>query len=254
MKRAKVTVIMHYPLGSSNVQGNIGGVGPILEAASSSVDQEQQRQRQQQPFHISSYGYLDEQQNIVRMGVPLRRNKLLRMLAGFLKEDEPGTPAPQTRPNIFARISSNDIKLAIETIPEEHRKAFKKTNILIAEDNPVAQKLLCKQLKRYGFNITCANNGAEAIAAWTKRPVGYFKMALFDHHMPKCDGVEATKTIRRYEKEQNSKKRLPIVALTADIQDSARAICVDAGMDGYLTKPLNEFALLEFVKQYCIDR
>ncbi|KAJ8651879.1 hypothetical protein O0I10_012548 [Lichtheimia ornata] len=254
MKRAKVTVIMHYPLGSSNVQGNIGGVGPILEAASSSMEQEQQRQQQQQPFHISSYGYLDEQQNIVRMGVPLRRNKLLKMLAGFLKEDEPGTPAPKTRPNIFARISSSEIKLAIETIPEEHRKAFKKTNILVAEDNPVAQKLLCKQLKRYGFNITCANNGAEAIAAWTKRPVGYFKMALFDHHMPKCDGVEATKTIRRSEKEQNSKTRLPIVALTADIQDSARAICVNAGMDGYLTKPLNEFALLEFVKQYCIDQ
>ncbi|CDH52356.1 histidine kinase [Lichtheimia corymbifera JMRC:FSU:9682] len=254
MKRAKVTVIMHYPLGTSNVQGNIGGVGPILEAASSSVEQEQQRQRQQQPFHISSYGYLDEQQKIVRMGVPLRRNKLLRMLAGFLKEDVPGTPAPKSRPNIFSRIGSSEIKLAIETIPDEHRKAFKKTNILVAEDNPVAQKLLCKQLKRYGFNITCANNGAEAIAAWTKRPVGYFKMALFDHHMPKCDGVEATKTIRRNEKEQNMKKRLPIVALTADIQDSARAICVNAGMDGYLTKPLNEFALLEFVKQYCIDR
>ncbi|CDS08874.1 hypothetical protein LRAMOSA10235 [Lichtheimia ramosa] len=230
MKRAKVTVIMHYPLGTSNIQGNIGGVGPIIEASSSSTEQEQQ----QQPFHISSYGYLDDQQNIVRMGVPLRRNKLLRMLAGFLKEDEPGstTPVPKSRPNIFGRISSSEIKLAIDTIPEEHRKAFKKINILVAEDNPVAQKLLCKQLKRYGFNITCANNGAEAIAAWTKRPVGYFKMALFDHHMPKCDGVEATKTIRRHEKEQNSKIRLPIVALTADIQDSARAICVNAGMDG----------------------
>ncbi|CDS05990.1 hypothetical protein LRAMOSA08518 [Lichtheimia ramosa] len=251
MKRAKVTVIMHYPLGTSNVQGNIGGVGPIVEAESSSS----QREQQQQPFHISSYGHLDEQQNIVRMGVPLRRNKLLRMLAGFLKEDVSGsTPVPKSRPNIFGRISSSEIKLAIDTIPEEHRKAFKKTNILVAEDNPVAQKLLCKQLKRYGFNLTCANNGAEAIAAWTKRPVGYFRMALFDHHMPKCDGVEATKTIRRHEKEQNSKIRLPIVALTADIQDSARAICVNAGMDGYLTKPLNEFALLEFVKQYCIDR
>ncbi|CDS05978.1 hypothetical protein LRAMOSA08506 [Lichtheimia ramosa] len=251
MKRAKVTVIMHYPLGTSNVQGNIGGVGPIVEAESSSSEREQQ----QQPFHISSYGHLDEQQNIVRMGVPLRRNKLLRMLAGFLKEDEPGsTPVPKSRPNIFGRISSSEIKIAIDTIPEEHRKAFKKTNILVAEDNPVAQKLLCKQLKRYGFNITCANNGTEAIAAWTKRPVGYFKMALFDHHMPKCDGVEATKTIRRHEKEQSSKIRLPIVALTADIQDSARAICVNAGMDGYLTKPLNEFALLELVKQYCIDR
>ncbi|CDS09890.1 hypothetical protein LRAMOSA02567 [Lichtheimia ramosa] len=229
MKRAKVTVIMHYPLGTSNVQGNIGGVGPIVEAESSSAEREQQ----QQPFHISSYGHLDEQQNIVRMGVPLRRNKLLRMLAGFLKEEVSGsTPVPKSRPNIFGRISSSEIKLAIDTIPEEHRKAFNKTNILVAEDNPVAQKLLCKQLKQYGFNITCANNGAKAIAAWTKRRVGYFKMAQFDHHMPKCDGMEATKTIRRHEKEQNSKIRLPIMALTADIQHSARAICMNAGMDG----------------------
>lgn len=64
--------------------------------------------------------------------------------------------------------------------------------------------------------------------------MGYFRIAFFDHHMPKCDGVEATKTIRKMEKEarHGNMKRLPIVALTADIQDSARAICVNAGMDG----------------------
>ena len=140
MKRAKVTVIMHYPLGTTNVQGNIGGVGPILEAASSSVENEQRQQ--QQPFHISSYGYLDEQQNIVRMGVPLRRNKLLRMLASFLNEDKSASPVPKSRPNIFARITSSEIKLAIETIPEEHRKAFKKTNILVAEGRPTASRVV----------------------------------------------------------------------------------------------------------------
>lgn len=52
-------------------------------------------------------------------------------------------------------------------------------------DNPVAQKLLLKQLTRLGFNVECANNGLEAINAWINHPDGYFTMAFFDHHMPK---------------------------------------------------------------------
>lgn len=52
-------------------------------------------------------------------------------------------------------------------------------------DNPVAQKLLLKQLTRLGFHVKCANNGLEAIDAWLNHPSGHFVMAFFDHHMPK---------------------------------------------------------------------
>jgi CheY-like chemotaxis protein len=52
-------------------------------------------------------------------------------------------------------------------------------------DNPVAQKLLLKQLTRLGFQVECANNGLEAVNAWNNQPEGYFIMAFFDHHMPK---------------------------------------------------------------------
>ncbi|KAI7876512.1 hypothetical protein K492DRAFT_210310 [Lichtheimia hyalospora FSU 10163] len=228
MKRAKVTVVMQYPLASGSGKRDIA----LNEPSHWAVEQEQRCQQQEQPFHISSYRHLDVQQGLVRMAVPLRRNKLLKVLAGFLEDQQGESPVKTPRPAIFNRVASSEIKLAIESIPEERRNAFKKMHILIAEDNVVAQKLLYKQLKRYGFNITCANNGAEAIAAWESQPAEYFRIAFFDHHMPKCDGVEATKTIRKMEKQEHGIKRLPIVALTADIQDSARAICVNAGMDG----------------------
>lgn len=52
-------------------------------------------------------------------------------------------------------------------------------------DNPVAQKLLYKQLTRLGFQVECANNGLEAVEAWSKHPPGYFQMGFFDHHMPR---------------------------------------------------------------------
>ena len=52
-------------------------------------------------------------------------------------------------------------------------------------DNPVAQKLLNKQLTRLGLKVVCANDGLEAVEAWTSHPSEYFKMAFFDHHMPK---------------------------------------------------------------------
>lgn len=143
-------------------------------------------------------------------------------------------------------------------------------NLIILKyiDNPVAQKLLLKQLTRLGFYVECANNGLEAVNAWISQPLDFFNMAFFDHHMPKvtktkrketcysryiqCDGVAATKRIREIEKEENRKNRLPIVALTADVQESARQICINAGMDGYLTKPLNQKVLTEALRHYCL--
>lgn len=55
----------------------------------------------------------------------------------------------------------------------------------VTVDNPVAQKLLLKQLTRLGFQVECANNGLEAVNAWANHPQNFFVMAFFDHHMPK---------------------------------------------------------------------
>jgi CheY-like chemotaxis protein len=91
---------------------------------------------------------------------------------------------------------------------------FKGQKILVAEDNSIAQKLIMKQLGKLGFIVEACNNGFECFDTWKARGPGYFSLAWIDHHMPGCDGIEATKKIRAYEKKMNYDKLLPIIALT----------------------------------------
>jgi len=104
--------------------------------------------------------------------------------------------------------------------------------VLVAEDNPVNQRVLLKLLERLGVKADLAVDGAEAIAAALEHP---YDLILMDLQMPDVDGVTATREIR---------SRLPagrqptIVALTGHATTEYRDICLDAGMDGYLTKPL----------------
>ncbi|KAI7858865.1 hypothetical protein BDC45DRAFT_497792 [Circinella umbellata] len=185
---------------------------------------------------------------IVRVTIPLRRMTFLKLLVNSLDQTiaSPKTP----RPVLAARASSEGRKSSREFVSAEERAMYSTQTLLAAEDNPVAQKLLYKQLTRLGFKVICANNGEEAVEAWSRQPESYFKMAFFDHHMPKCDGVEATKRIRKIEESEN-RTRLPIVTLTADIQDSAKEICMNAGFDEYLTKPINHEVLSKILRRYC---
>lgn len=71
------------------------------------------------------------------------------------------------------------------------------------------------------------------------------------HMFYQCDGVEATKRIRKMEAHENRSIKLPIVALTADIQHSAKDLCMNAGMNDYLTKPLNQSVLVTTLRRFC---
>ncbi|RCI05416.1 hypothetical protein CU098_002574, partial [Rhizopus stolonifer] len=164
---------------------------------------------------------------IVKMAKPVRRLKLLSLLDQVL-DPQQNAPTPHLQPPMGNLMS--------DYFKQDELSWYAKKPVLIAEDNMVAQKLLRKQLEKLGFLVESANNGEEAVNLWSQKPPSYFCLGFFDHHMPKCDGVEATKRIRA--QESGTGTRLPIVALTADIQASAKQICVDAGMDGYLTKPL----------------
>ncbi|KAG0092065.1 histidine kinase osmosensor [Podila epicladia] len=125
-------------------------------------------------------------------------------------------------------------------------------------DNIVAQKVLSKQLAMFGLVISCANDGAEALAFFKSHPRGYYTMGFFDHHMPNCDGVQATQQIRALEKEHAAEvkgpvPRLPVVAVSADIQETARKACLNSGMERYVTKPLMQKDLVSMVRQYCVE-
>ncbi len=103
--------------------------------------------------------------------------------------------------------------------------------ILLVEDNLVNQKVAQKMLKRLGHNADIAANGKEAIRALERRP---YQIVFMDIHMPEMDGIEATKIIRE---RLASEERPHIVALTAYNLEYSREMCIQAGMDDYISKP-----------------
>lgn len=116
----------------------------------------------------------------------------------------------------------------------------------------MAQKLIVKQLVRLGFQVETCNNGHECIERWRERGPDYYLLAWIDHHMPGCDGTEATKAIRKMEKEMKVTQPLPIIALTADVQTTAQQNCLDAGMTDYLVKPLMQKDLVSVLRKYAL--
>jgi PAS domain S-box-containing protein len=105
--------------------------------------------------------------------------------------------------------------------------------ILLAEDNLVNQKLAVRLLEKRGHKVTLATNGKEAVTAIEKDT---YDLVLMDLHMPEMDGFEAAAAIRDREREKGT--RLPVIALTAHALQGDRERCLEAGMDGYLSKPI----------------
>ena len=106
--------------------------------------------------------------------------------------------------------------------------------VLLAEDNPVNQKLAMTMLQKRGHVVVVANDGEEALQQLAR---GSFDVVLMDVHMPKMGGFEATAAIRASERQTGA--HLPIIALTALAMSGDREECLKAGMDGYVSKPIN---------------
>jgi len=109
--------------------------------------------------------------------------------------------------------------------------------ILLAEDNEINQMLALALLGKNGHQVTAVENGAEAEAAVRDKD---FDLVLMDIHMPEVDGLEATRRIRALD---GGKLDIPIIALTANAMAEDKQMCLDAGMDDYLAKPINEAEL-----------
>ena len=107
--------------------------------------------------------------------------------------------------------------------------------ILVAEDNETNQIVIRRILSRLGFAHEIANNGLEALELYARNSYG---MLLTDFHMPEMDGFELTAAVREAERAAGGGTRIPIIALTADALPGTEQECLDAGMDGYLRKPI----------------
>ena len=128
---------------------------------------------------------------------------------------------------------------------QERAASLRPLNVLLAEDNPVNQKVLGKILESAGHDVTIVGTGDDALEALGQDG---FDIALMDMNMPGMGGAEAVKL---HHFETLGEPQLPIVALTADATAESRQQASDAGMDGYLTKPIEPEELLNAIEKLC---
>ena len=127
--------------------------------------------------------------------------------------------------------------------PKESAELAEPMHVLVAEDNAINQKLIEKLLSRDGHKVTIVSNGLEAMEALERIEVD---LVLMDVQMPILDGLEATRRIRK--QESGSSRHQRIVAITANAFDGDREKCIAAGMDDYITKPIQSSELRRILK------
>ncbi|MBI3131761.1 MAG: PAS domain S-box protein [Acidobacteria bacterium] len=162
------------------------------------------------------------------LGRPLRRGALHAALATAMELRPPEIPEGVAAPP-----------------PPPAAPTPKRGRLLVAEDNPVNQKVILRTLERLGYRAEVVGNGLEALEALRKGP---YDLVFMDCQMPEMDGFEATAALRRLE--ALSGRHTPIVALTAHAMAGERERCLAAGMDDYATKPLQLEELKRVLREW----
>jgi CheY-like chemotaxis protein len=174
---------------------------------------------------LTSGGGRGDGERCRRMGIrfyahkPVRRRELLSTIQAASGHYPPVVEPPKHAP--AARLSPG-----------------KKMRILVAEDNRVNQVIVTRILQRLGHALVIANNGKEALSLLAQQP---FDLVLMDVQMPEMDGFLATEQIRKMER--STQTHIPIIAMTAHAMKGDRERCLSAGMDGYVSKPINAVEL-----------
>lgn len=162
--------------------------------------------------------------------VPMRQSKLLDCIVNLLREDALET----------ATAARNDQSALEDVATPEPRKL-----ILVVEDNTTNQKVALLQLRELGLSAHAVGNGLEALDAIARTQ---YALILMDCRMPEMDGLQATAAIRK--RESLTGRHTPIVAMTAHAMSSDRLECLAAGMDDYLSKPVNTKKLAEVLERW----
>jgi len=140
--------------------------------------------------------------------------------------------------------SKDDLRLITKhTISEEKKRRIK---ILVVEDNEINRKLILRLIEKFGYRADVAENGEEALKALE---LTYYDLVLMDVQMPVMDGLEATRTIRKSGSRFLNPK-VPIIAMTAHALKGDRERCLEAGMDDYVSKPIEPNVLFDTLARY----
>ena len=151
-------------------------------------------------------------------------------------------------PSQLHRILTNIISMQLAQKSEQTKAAEKKIQIsslriLLAEDNVTSQKVALQMLKRMGYKADVVANGIEALQALERQP---YDLVLMDLRMPEMNGLQATRIIRQRWPDNGPK----IVAVTAYALQGDQEKCIEAGMDGYISKPIKMNELAEVLRKY----
>ena len=120
------------------------------------------------------------------------------------------------------------------------------TSILVAEDNPINQKVVVLTLRYLGLTCDVAKNGFEALQMYKEKR---YDIILMDMQMPILDGTNASTKIRSFESSENINNSTYIIALTANASSEDKQTCLDAGMDNYISKPFRKESLKAVLSQ-----
>jgi CheY-like chemotaxis protein len=163
---------------------------------------------------------------------PITRSKLLEAMTAVLCQPE---------------LQHEESTALSKTHGPQHcgeKRPIPRLRVLLAEDNVVNQRLVVRLLEKRGNTMLVASTGREVLAILDHQPVD---LVLMDVQMPEMDGLEVTATIREQERQRGG--HLPIIALTAHAMKGDQERCLAAGMDAYVSKPINAQTLSEVISE-----
>jgi signal transduction histidine kinase/ActR/RegA family two-component response regulator len=172
-------------------------------------------------------------------------SKLISMLGGELKLESSEGNGSRFYFEIPVQVGTYKKRA---TIQSSNIDQLKNKKILLVEDNKANQMFMSLILKKFGLIFDIANDGVEAVSCYKN---DYYDLILMDENMPNLNGIEATSQILEYEQIKNM-HHTPIVALTANALKGDRERFLEAGMDEYLTKPLDKDKLAQILNQFLV--